>query len=130
MSDATSMKTPMKRVRGLGSAKTGTDHFWTQRLTAAATMLLALALVVVLASTVGKDAVAARAVLAQPLVAVLFLLFILSGVAHMRIGMQVIIEDYVHEEGAKVIALGLNTFFSAIIAVVCLFAVLKLSFGG
>jgi succinate dehydrogenase / fumarate reductase membrane anchor subunit len=130
MSDATSMKTPMKRVRGLGSAKTGTDHFWTQRLTAAATMLLALALVVVLASTVGKDAVAARAVLAQPLVAVLLLLFILSGVAHMRIGMQVIIEDYVHEEGAKVIALGLNTFFSAIIAVVCLFAVLKLSFGG
>jgi succinate dehydrogenase / fumarate reductase membrane anchor subunit len=124
------MKTPMKRVRGLGSAKTGTDHFWTQRLSAAATMLLAIALVVVLAGTVGKDAVAARAVLAQPLVAVLLLLFIVSGVAHMRIGMQVIIEDYVHEEGAKVIALGLNTFFSAIIAVVCLFAVLKLSFGG
>ncbi len=130
MSDASSMKTPMKRVRGLGSAKTGTDHFWTQRLSAAATMLLAIALVVVLAGTVGKDAVAARAVLAQPLVAVLLLLFIVSGVAHMRIGMQVIIEDYVHEEGAKVIALGLNTFYSAIIAVVCLFAVLKLSFGG
>ena len=130
MSDASSMKTPMKRVRGLGSAKTGTDHFWTQRLSAAATMLLAIALVVVLAGTVGKDAVAARAVLAQPLVALLLLLFIVSGVAHMRIGMQVIIEDYVHEEGAKVIALGLNTFFSAIIAVVCLFAVLKLSFGG
>jgi succinate dehydrogenase / fumarate reductase membrane anchor subunit len=124
------MKTPMKRVRGLGSAKTGTDHFWTQRLSAAATMLLAIALVVVLAGTVGKDAAAARAVLAQPVVAVLLLLFIVSGVAHMRIGMQVIIEDYVHEEGAKVIALGLNTFFSAIIAVVCLFAVLKLSFGG
>ena len=130
MSDASSMKTPMKRVRGLGSAKTGTDHFWTQRLSAAATMLLAIALVVVLAGTVGKDAVAARAVLAQPLVGVLLLLFVVSGVAHMRIGMQVIIEDYVHEEGAKVIALGLNTFFSAIIAVVCLFAVLKLSFGG
>jgi succinate dehydrogenase / fumarate reductase membrane anchor subunit len=124
------MKTPMKRVRGLGSAKTGTYHFWTQRLSAAATMLLAIALVVVLAGTVGKDAAAARAVLAQPVVAVLLLLFIVSGVAHMRIGMQVIIEDYVHEEGAKVIALGLNTFFSAIIAVVCLFAVLKLSFGG
>ena len=81
MSDASSMKTPMKRVRGLGSAKTGTDHFWTQRLSAAATMLLAIALVVVLAVTVGKDAVAARAVLAQPLVGVLLLLFVVSGVA-------------------------------------------------
>jgi succinate dehydrogenase / fumarate reductase membrane anchor subunit len=64
MSDTTSMKTPMKRVRGLGSAKSGTDHFWSQRLTAAATMILALALVALLVCAVGKDAVAARALLA------------------------------------------------------------------
>ena len=128
MSDATSMKTPMKRVRGLGSAKTGTDHFWTQRLTAAATMLLALALVVVLVSTVGKDAVAARAVLAQPLVAVLLLLFIFSGIAHMRIGMQVIIEDYVHGEAAKIALLLGNTFFAFLIGIASVLAVAKLAF--
>ena len=127
MSEAFSMKTPMKKVRGLGSAKSGTDHFWKQRLTAMANVVLALALVVLLALVGSKDPVAMRALLTQPLVSLLLVLFIISGVVHMRLGM---IEDYVHAEGSKIIALALNTFFSVLVAAASLFAVLKLSFGG
>lgn len=130
MSETFSMKTPMKKVRGLGSAKSGTDHFWKQRLTAMANVVLALALVALLACAGSKDPVAMRALLAQPLVSLLLVLFIISGVIHMRLGMQVIIEDYVPHEGPKVLYLALNTFFAVLVAVASLFAVLKLSFGG
>jgi len=71
-----------------------------------------------------------RALQTQPLVSLLRVLFIISGVVHLRSGMQVIIEDYVHAEGSKIIALALNTFFSVLVAAASLFAVLKLSFGG
>lgn len=123
------METPLKRVRGLGSARSGTEHFWRQRLTAIANVPLALGFILMLLMLLGKDPASARAFLAHPFVAIPMLLFTVSGVIHMRIGMQVIIEDYVHGEGTKIVALALNTFFAIAIGAASAFAVLKLSFG-
>jgi succinate dehydrogenase / fumarate reductase membrane anchor subunit len=124
-----SRRTPLAKVRGLGSAKAGTEHFWMQRATAAANVVLvslALGLIVRLA---GADYATVRQTLGQPYVAVPLLLLVLSGVIHMRLGMQTIIEDYVHSEGRKVAALLLNTFFAILVGATLVFAVLKLSFG-
>ncbi|MBN9445147.1 MAG: succinate dehydrogenase, hydrophobic membrane anchor protein [Bosea sp.] len=124
------MRTPLGRVRGLGSAKSGTGHFWLQRLTAVANVILTVIFVFIVVALVGKPYPAAMALLTQPCVAILMLLFILSACVHMRIGMQVIIEDYVHEEGVKILAVMANTFFAIAVGAASVYAVLKLSFGG
>ncbi len=122
-------RTPLARVRGLGSAKEGADHFWRVRVTSVANVVLTIALVFVIVRLVGADYATAKATLQHPLVALLFLGAILSGVIHMRLGMQTIIEDYVHTEGPKLALLMLNTFFSVLVGLACIWAVLKLSFG-
>ncbi|MFN8831272.1 MAG: succinate dehydrogenase, hydrophobic membrane anchor protein [Labrys sp. (in: a-proteobacteria)] len=124
-----SMRTPLGRVRGLGSARSGTDHFWKQRLTAVANVPLTIAFILILLSLLGADHAATVATLGSPLVAIALLLFVLSGVIHMRIGMQVIIEDYLHTEGVKLAALIANTFFAVLIGAAAAFAILKMSFG-
>jgi succinate dehydrogenase / fumarate reductase membrane anchor subunit len=124
-----SQRTPLAKVRGLGSAKEGTGHFWMQRATAVANIFLVCFLIGLLVSLAGADHATARQALAQPYVAIPLLLLVLSGVVHMRMGMQTIIEDYVHSEGSKVAALMLNTFFAILVGITCVFAVLKLSFG-
>jgi succinate dehydrogenase / fumarate reductase membrane anchor subunit len=123
------MRTPLGRVRGLGSAKTGTEDFWHQRLTAMANIPLVIAGVVIVISLVGRNHAAAAQILGSPLIAILMLLFIISVTFHMRIGMQVIIEDYVHEETSKIALIMLNTFYTVAVALVSAFAILKLSFG-
>lgn len=123
------MRTPLKNVRRLGSARQGAQHFWQQRLTAVANLILIPLLVVLVVSLVGADHATVRRTLANPLVAVGFLLLILSGVIHMRLGMQVIIEDYVHGDGAKIVLLMLNTFFCVAVGLAAALAILKLSFG-
>jgi succinate dehydrogenase / fumarate reductase membrane anchor subunit len=124
-----SYRTPLARVRGLGSAKEGTGLFWVHRLTAVSNLILVSFTVCVLARVAGADYATVKATLGQPLVAVPLLLLIVSGTVHMRIGMQSIIEDYVHSHGYRIVAMALNSFFAFIIAVSCVFAVLKLSFG-
>ncbi len=122
------MRTPLKNVRHLGSAKEGTDHFWRQRVTAFAALILLPLFVVLLVNLVGADYGTVRRVLAHPVVAILMVLFIGAGLLHMRLGMQTIIEDYVHGEGRKVLLLMFNTFFVILMGVVAVYALLKLSF--
>ncbi len=123
------MRTPLSKVRGLGSAKDGVDHFWMQRLTAVANIPLVIVLMVVLAGLVGADHATAKATLAAPYVSIPMLLLILSGVYHMRLGMQTFIEDYFSSDGLRVAALMLNTFFAFLVGLTSVFAVLKISFG-
>jgi succinate dehydrogenase / fumarate reductase, membrane anchor subunit len=124
-----SMRTPLGRVRGLGSARSGEDHFWKQRVTAVSNAILVCILIAVLVNLLGADYGTVKKALAKPAISILLLLAIMSGVYHMRIGMQSIIEDYVHSEGRKIPLLVLNTFFAISIALTCIFATLKLSVG-
>jgi succinate dehydrogenase / fumarate reductase membrane anchor subunit len=124
------MRTPLKNVRRLGSAHEGADHFWKQRLTGVANLILSIFLVALVLALAGHDYDVVRKELAKPIVALPLLLLVLSGVIHMRLGMQVIIEDYVPSEGKKIFLLILNTFFAIVVGAACVFAVLKLSFVG
>ncbi|MGL4975818.1 MAG: succinate dehydrogenase, hydrophobic membrane anchor protein [Bosea sp. (in: a-proteobacteria)] len=130
MMSPSSMRTPLGRVRGLGSAKSGTEHFWLQRVTAVANIILSVVFIGTVIALVGKPYAAAMGILSHPLVAILMLLFVLSGVIHMRLGMQVVIEDYIHGEGAKLAAVMANTFFAIAVGAACTFAILKIAFGG
>ena len=118
----------MSRVRFLGSAKSGTADAWNMRITSLALVPLSIAFVAIVLSLLGKDYAAVRAELGHPLPAILILLFILSGVFHMKLGMQSIIDDYVHAAQLKEWALIGNLFFSVCIGLACIYAVLKLSF--
>jgi succinate dehydrogenase / fumarate reductase, membrane anchor subunit len=122
------MSTPLARVLGLGSAKSGTGHFWRQRLTAVANVPLTVAFVVIVVGLLGRNHAAVVQILGSPLVAIIMLLFIASITTHMRIGMQVVIEDYVHDEVTKLFLLMANTFFAVAVALACAFAILMLSF--
>lgn len=123
------LRTPLKIARALGSAKEGTDQFWRQRVTSVAGLILVPLFVALIVYLQGADHATVKRTIANPLVALALILFVVNAVVHMRIGMQVIIEDYVHG-GSKYLLLMFNTFFAIAAGAACVFAVLKLSFGG
>lgn len=123
------IRTPLGRVRGLGAARSGTGHFWRQRLTAVANIPLTIAVVIIIIMLLGRNQAAAAQILGSPLVAIIMLLFIASITTHMKIGMQVIIEDYVHGEYSKLALIILNNFYAIAVGLASVFAILKLSFG-
>ncbi|MGE3147558.1 MAG: succinate dehydrogenase, hydrophobic membrane anchor protein [Pseudorhodoplanes sp.] len=123
------MRTPLSRVRYLGSAHSGTRHFWHQRVTSVASIPLTIIAIVIVISLIGRNHAATVQVLGSPFVAIAMLLFVITNAYHMYLGMQVIIEDYVHDDQWKLTMLMTNTFFCVVVGFACCFAILKMSFG-
>ena len=129
MSGPSSMRTPLERVRGLGSAHTGTGDFWRQRLTAVAMTLLIVPVIVVVIMLIGRNHAGAAQILGSIPIAIILLLFIVASTWHMKIGMQVVIEDYMHSEKLKLVAIMANNFFTFAVALASIYAIFKLSSG-
>ncbi len=123
------LRTPLARARGLGSAKSGTHHWWMQRLTAVALVPLSLWFVASLITLVTADHAAVIAWLHSPLVALLCCALIVAIFYHGQLGLQVVVEDYVHTESLKLASIVLAKFLSLLMAGACLFAVLSIAFG-
>jgi len=124
-----SMRTPLGRVRNLGAAHSGTSDFWRQRLTGVAMTLLMIPVLVIIMMLLGRNQAGAKQILGSLPVAIVMVLFIIASAWHMKIGMQVVIEDYVHNEKLKLTAIMLNNFFSIAVALASIYAILQLSSG-
>jgi succinate dehydrogenase / fumarate reductase membrane anchor subunit len=122
------MGTPIARVRGLGSARSGAHHWWLERLTSVSTLILFVWLLVSLLRLPSLDHETVTGWLASPLAAVPMLLLIVSTFWHLKLGMQVVIEDYVHEEGLKLFSIVLLNFFAIALGATAFFSVLKIAF--
>jgi succinate dehydrogenase / fumarate reductase membrane anchor subunit len=129
MSDKSySLRTPLGMVRHLGSARGGTHHVMHMRFTAYAMLPLTISFVWIVLGLIGKDYNSVRAELSHVCPAIITLLFLLTGIYHMKLGMQTIIEDYVHATAAKNLSLWLNAFFCYVIGLSCIYAVLRIGF--
>ena len=124
-----SMRTPLARVKGLGAAGHGVEHWWIHRVTAVSNVPLIISFVIIVAALAGNSYEGAVAIVSHPLTAILLLLAVISVTNHMRLGMQIVIEDYVHDKGYKIAAVIANNFYAVIIAVACIYAILKVSLG-
>jgi succinate dehydrogenase / fumarate reductase, membrane anchor subunit len=126
----TDFRTPLAKVRGMGSAREGTQHFWRQRLTAIANVPLLLFFIGLIVYLNGAGHAETVAVLSHPLTALAMIAVLISGLYHMRLGMDDIILDYAHSEGMKFALVILNNFFCLGVGLMAVYSLLKLSFGG
>jgi succinate dehydrogenase / fumarate reductase membrane anchor subunit len=124
-----SMRTPLARVRSLGSSHSGTSDFWRQRLTAVAMTVLIVPVIVVVLMLIGSNQAFAKQTFSSLPIAIIMLLFIVASAWHMKIGMQVVIEDYVHNEKIKLASVMANNFFCVAVALASIYAILKMSSG-
>lgn len=122
-----SVQTPLARAEGLGAAHSGTGHFWRQRVGAVALVPLSIWFVCTALAPIGLDRNEAIAVLARPANAIAMALFIVAALHHMALGVQVVIEDYVHGEAPKIVLLLINQFFAWIVGAACLFALARIA---
>jgi succinate dehydrogenase / fumarate reductase, membrane anchor subunit len=126
---APSMRTPLGRVRNLGASHSGTTDFWRQRLTAVAMTLLIVPVLVIIMMLIGRNQAGAAQIIGSLPIAVILVLFIVASTWHMKIGMQVVIEDYVHHEKLKLASIMANNFFCFVVALASIYAIFKLSSG-
>ena len=126
----TSMRSPMSRVRGLGSAKDGTGHWWAQRLSALALIPLVVWFVASVVTMAGADYVIVRAWIESPVVAGLLILLITTVFYHAHLGLQAVVEDYVHHEGTKFAAILAIKALAIVLSLTGVLAVLTILFGG
>ncbi len=124
------LRTPLNRAIGLGSAKEGVEHWWAQRVSALALVLLGLWFVIGLVAHAGADRDAVRLWIHQPATAILLVLLLATGCYHSALGLQVVIEDYIDHEGAKILTLVAMRLISLLLAVAGIFAVLRIAFAG
>ena len=124
-----SMRTPLGRVRHLGASHSGTSDFWRQRVTAVAMTLLIVPVIVVVLMLIGSNQAGAKQIFSSLPIAIIMLLFIVASAWHMKIGMQVVIEDYVHNEKIKLASVMANNFFCIAVALASIYAILKMSSG-
>lgn len=122
------MKTPLKKVKGYGAAKSGTDHFWQQRATAVANLPLITFMVGFIVYHLGASRAEVIHSLHHPVVALLLIMGLASAMWHMRLGMQVVIEDYLHSHLAKFTALAFNIAIATSLFAVAAYSILKMSF--
>jgi succinate dehydrogenase / fumarate reductase, membrane anchor subunit len=123
------MRTPLARVRSLGASHSGTSDFWRQRLTAVALTVLIVPVIVVVLMLIGSNQAGAKQIFSSLPIAIIMLLFIVASAWHMKIGMQVVIEDYVHNEKIKLASVMANNFFCIAVALASIYAILKMSSG-